>query len=198
MQGSGKTLAFAIPIVQSLLHERARLLRGNAKDGDERAASDFGDSQDVAAMAALTSSDSGPLRALVLCPTRELALQVRPDSLHPDYPLKKAWCVSLQPDVPCAWIRSSNCPWATSCPDCLPLNRTAQITVGISAVTPACASAGLPAHPGDRKAVRRLGGRRCRRSVAAEAGMSRSSQVVHRPTSCNACHDLAAVVAACG
>ena len=85
LQGSGKTLAFAIPIVQSLLHERARLLRGSASDASEgiaKAAFDFGDPQDTAAMAALTSGDSGPLRALVLCPTRELALQVSVLRLH--------------------------------------------------------------------------------------------------------------------
>jgi len=77
VQGSGKTLAFAIPIVQSLLHERAGLLRDSAADGGRDAAFDFGDPQNAASMAALTRSDSGPLRALVLCPTRELALQVR-------------------------------------------------------------------------------------------------------------------------
>ena len=77
LQGSGKTLAFAIPIIQALLHERARLLRDGAADGGVEAAFNFGDPQNAASMAALTTSDSGPLRALVLCPTRELALQVR-------------------------------------------------------------------------------------------------------------------------
>jgi superfamily II DNA/RNA helicase len=85
-QGSGKTLAFAIPIVQSLLHERVRLLRRDSSDqgGGEQSAGplDFGDPQDRAAMAALTSTDSGPLRALVLCPTRELAMQVSGTSMY--------------------------------------------------------------------------------------------------------------------
>ena len=63
--------------MQSLLHERARLLRGGGgtDEGGGEAALDFGDPENHAAMAALASSDSGPLRALVLCPTRELAMQ---------------------------------------------------------------------------------------------------------------------------
>lgn len=61
MQGSGKTLAFGLPIIQTLLAEK----------------------QQTAAAAADTNSNtlqkkasSSPLRALILAPTRELALQV--------------------------------------------------------------------------------------------------------------------------
>ncbi|XP_024532885.1 DEAD-box ATP-dependent RNA helicase 13 isoform X1 [Selaginella moellendorffii] len=50
--GSGKTLAFGIPILQRLLDERDKLLRQNN-----------------------VASDS-PLRALIVTPTRELALQI--------------------------------------------------------------------------------------------------------------------------
>ncbi|KAG1662273.1 hypothetical protein FOA52_002162 [Chlamydomonas sp. UWO 241] len=51
--GSGKTLAFGLPIIQVLLQEREALAAAGRED-----------------------PHAGKLRALVLCPTRELALQV--------------------------------------------------------------------------------------------------------------------------
>nr|XP_051215551.1 DEAD-box ATP-dependent RNA helicase 13-like isoform X1 [Lolium perenne] len=58
--GSGKTLAFGLPILQRLLEEREKAERVHVEDGK------------------LTeeSSSGGPLRALILTPTRELAKQV--------------------------------------------------------------------------------------------------------------------------
>ncbi len=53
MQGSGKTLAFGLPIIQHLLQ-----LRGTTTPPAPR------------------TQANAPLRALILCPTRELALQV--------------------------------------------------------------------------------------------------------------------------
>ena len=62
--GSGKTLAFVIPILQRLLdeEEKYRVSEENKLLLDK---------------ASSNSSISGPLRALILTPTRELALQVR-------------------------------------------------------------------------------------------------------------------------
>lgn len=57
--GSGKTLAFGLPILQALLAERA--------GGDEQAGGRVSDRQ---------GRGGGPLRALVVAPTRELAMQV--------------------------------------------------------------------------------------------------------------------------
>ncbi|XP_048558315.1 DEAD-box ATP-dependent RNA helicase 13-like [Triticum urartu] len=58
--GSGKTLAFGLPILQRLLEERDKTTRLHVED--EKVAEG--------------SSTGGPLRALILTPTRELAKQV--------------------------------------------------------------------------------------------------------------------------
>lgn len=97
MQGSGKTLAFGLPILQLLLVEREQRLsvQGAAKDnaaGDSGAAATAeADMQEGAAEGGgkrnCKGGDRGPLRALVLAPTRELAMQVRCiASLHSPYP----------------------------------------------------------------------------------------------------------------
>jgi len=60
MQGSGKTLAFGLPMIQALMQERRKR---------EATASQLeGGVEEVARH----------LRGLVLAPTRELAIQVRP------------------------------------------------------------------------------------------------------------------------
>ncbi|GBF94480.1 DEAD-box ATP-dependent RNA helicase [Raphidocelis subcapitata] len=64
--GSGKTLAFGLPIMQLLLEER---------EAEAAEAAAAGAPASDAAPAARAASD-GALRALVLAPTRELALQV--------------------------------------------------------------------------------------------------------------------------
>jgi DEAD/DEAH box helicase len=62
VQGSGKTLAFGLPIVQRLLEERERRGTSDAAQRDDGG-----------------EKPPGGLRALVLAPTRELAMQVRPE-----------------------------------------------------------------------------------------------------------------------
>lgn len=57
--GSGKTLAFGLPILQRLLDDQEKQGRKTGSD-----------------MASKKQS-GGPLRALIVTPTRELALQVR-------------------------------------------------------------------------------------------------------------------------
>lgn len=58
--GSGKTLAFGLPILQRLLDDQEK---HHKKAGFDKASK---------------KQSGGPLRALIVTPTRELALQVRP------------------------------------------------------------------------------------------------------------------------
>ncbi|XP_008801266.2 DEAD-box ATP-dependent RNA helicase 13 [Phoenix dactylifera] len=60
--GSGKTLAFGLPILQRLLEEREKDARLLLKDPDEKLVE--------------KGFKGGPLRALIVTPTRELAFQV--------------------------------------------------------------------------------------------------------------------------
>ena len=185
-QGSGKTLAFGIPIVQSLLHERARLLRGEGGgDGDGGGSSlDIGDPQDRAAMAALTSPDSGPLRALVLCPTRELAMQVTLPKMHcatgdhaqgastsGDAALhlrNELHCVSIYNpplSIPVrATMTGEGSPWHSL------LETWSIACTAYSESERNLCAAGVSAHPGHWQAVWRLGSGRRGRPVAAQAG----------------------------
>lgn len=59
--GSGKTLAFGLPIMQRLLDEREKVERVRSERGEE----------------AERHAPKGVLRALIITPTRELALQVQ-------------------------------------------------------------------------------------------------------------------------
>lgn len=106
MQGSGKTLAFGLPVINYLLQERLTLADleagvedvavGSADDGSvdsDAAAAEPVEGEDVpvegegaeeapaevtgpAARLALLQEGRKRLRALILCPTRELAMQV--------------------------------------------------------------------------------------------------------------------------
>eukprot|EP00953_Heterococcus_sp_UTEX-ZZ885_P022424 12407-Heterococcus_DN1.PRE.2 len=69
--GSGKTLAYGLPILSAILHSMDDTVAAAA------AVTAAGDSSDsTAAPAAQKHPHQLPLQALVLCPTRELALQV--------------------------------------------------------------------------------------------------------------------------
>ncbi|CAM6024096.1 unnamed protein product [Sphagnum balticum] len=65
--GSGKTLAFSIPILQRLLDEQDKVLRQT----------DYScESEEISGQMKKHSGTGSPLRALIITPTRELALQV--------------------------------------------------------------------------------------------------------------------------
>jgi len=65
--GSGKTLAFSIPILQRLLDEQDKVLRQTDYSGE---------SGEISGQMKKHSGTGSPLRALIITPTRELALQV--------------------------------------------------------------------------------------------------------------------------
>ena len=67
VQGSGKTLAFGLPILQVILQQRSHI---------SSAAPSACPPGNTAAKA-LQHHNTGSLQALILAPTRELALQVR-------------------------------------------------------------------------------------------------------------------------
>jgi ATP-dependent RNA helicase DDX24/MAK5 len=85
--GSGKTLAFGLPILQVLLQEREQQqqqqLASESEEGGERQQPQQQQQQQQQQGVAggqqqqTTAQGGGPLRALILTPTRELALQVR-------------------------------------------------------------------------------------------------------------------------
>ncbi|PSC76969.1 DEAD-box ATP-dependent RNA helicase 13 [Micractinium conductrix] len=73
--GSGKTLAFGLPIMQLLLAERARHAQQELQELQEQQQQGCGGDGEQPA-AAQQELPPSPLRALILAPTRELALQV--------------------------------------------------------------------------------------------------------------------------
>ncbi|KAL6771203.1 hypothetical protein ACKKBF_B34340 [Auxenochlorella protothecoides x Auxenochlorella symbiontica] len=74
--GSGKTLAFGLPIMQALLNERHMQTPAAAEEGLSEGPSEEGHGDEAPAPAATGGKRRGALRALILAPTRELALQV--------------------------------------------------------------------------------------------------------------------------
>lgn len=92
--GSGKTLAFGLPILQRLLEEQEKAAKVLDEKGEE----------------AEKLAPKGLLRALIITPTRELALQVLVDALSvaPVYiifqlpmALESAWSALLERIMGC-------------------------------------------------------------------------------------------------
>ena len=75
-QGSGKTLAFGIPIITHILHQRAVQETDRENENEEKV-----DISETSSAEAGNSMDSDkkkrPLLALIMTPTRELALQIK-------------------------------------------------------------------------------------------------------------------------
>lgn len=69
--GSGKTMAYALPILQRLLQQRDQANRSTTSISASTSASASAPSPD-----AKTHTPGNPLMGLIICPTRELALQV--------------------------------------------------------------------------------------------------------------------------
>ena len=84
MQGSGKTLAFGLPILQALLAEKDAMGRagslGLRKDAAIEVTTDHMESTVETDKGCVPTTELGEqrLRALILVPTRELAIQVLP------------------------------------------------------------------------------------------------------------------------
>lgn len=82
--GSGKTLAFGLPVLSEILTRRDAVAAAAAEVAEEKAAADggAGNGGDRGDGDGVVGEDDGGeglqegLQALVLCPTRELALQV--------------------------------------------------------------------------------------------------------------------------
>ncbi|XP_078483962.1 ATP-dependent RNA helicase DDX24 [Ciona intestinalis] len=79
--GSGKTLAFGIPLLHHLMEDRERNLMENTEnaeiDEDDEHMSDFEDAEPVSKDEMEETQPTKALPALVLTPTRELAIQVK-------------------------------------------------------------------------------------------------------------------------
>lgn len=79
LQGSGKTLAFGLPIMQLLLQEREREQQRRQLDEEEEKGEAGGEAEqateEAGAQPTKAGEQEGKLRALILAPTRELAMQ---------------------------------------------------------------------------------------------------------------------------
>eukprot|EP00088_Acartia_fossae_P005264 TRINITY_DN1230_c0_g1_i3.p1 TRINITY_DN1230_c0_g1~~TRINITY_DN1230_c0_g1_i3.p1 ORF type:complete len:779 (-),score=169.93 TRINITY_DN1230_c0_g1_i3:56-2359(-) len=76
--GSGKTLAFGIPIIQGILEDRKRELDGQSNaegEGKSDVDDDIGGQAEEEDLA--VGKQGGKLRALIMTPTRELAIQIK-------------------------------------------------------------------------------------------------------------------------